>query len=95
MVAFFERVGKASVQRLDASKAEDKKPFETTRTYLKKVYGIVHVRTDGKRVLVVTHGGNPANKESYAFKVDKTGKITFEEKKEYFSVEQTLTTSLA
>jgi hypothetical protein len=80
MVAFFEKVGKATIQRLEASKPEDREPFETTRAYLKKVYGIVHVRTDGKRVLVVTHGGNPDNKESYAFNVDETGKIVFEEK---------------
>jgi beta-lactamase superfamily II metal-dependent hydrolase len=80
MVAFFERVGRATVQRLDAKEAEDKKAFETANAYIKKIYGIVHVRTDGERVLVVTHGGNPDNKESYAFKVDQTGKITFEEK---------------
>ncbi len=80
MVAFFEKVGKATIQRLDASKPEDRESFETTRAYLKKVYGIVHVRTDGKRVLIVTHGGNPDNKESYAFNVDETGKIVFEEK---------------
>jgi hypothetical protein len=80
MVAFFERVGKASIQRLDATDPEDKQPFETPNAYIKKTYGIVHVRTDGKRVLVVTHGGNPDNKESYAFNVDKNGKITFEEK---------------
>ena len=80
MVAFFERVGKATIQRLDATKAEDKQQFETPNAYIKKTYGIVHVRTDGNRVLVVTHGGNPDDKESYAFNVDKTGKITFEEK---------------
>jgi beta-lactamase superfamily II metal-dependent hydrolase len=80
MVAFFERVGKAKIQRLAATKKEDKEPFETPSAYIKKIYGIVHIRTDGKRVLVVTHGGNPDDKESYAFNVDGTGKITFEPK---------------
>jgi beta-lactamase superfamily II metal-dependent hydrolase len=80
MVAFFERIGKATIQRLDATGAKDKEPFETTNAYVKTVYGIVHIRTDGKRVLVVTHSGTPDNKESYAFNVDDEGKIEFEEK---------------
>jgi beta-lactamase superfamily II metal-dependent hydrolase len=79
MVAFFERVGKANIQKLDATNKEDKEPFETPNAYIKKTYGIVHIRTDGKRVLVVTHSGSE-NKESYAFNVSNDGKITFEEK---------------
>ncbi len=80
MVAFFERIGRASITRLDAKEKKDKAPFEITNAYNKKVFGIVHIRTDGKRVLVVTHGGIPGNKESYAFKVDDQGQIEFEEK---------------
>lgn len=80
MVAFFERVGKASIQRLEATKKEEKEPFETPNAYIKKTYGIVHIRTDGKRVLVATHSGRPDMKESYAFNVDNKGKITFEAK---------------
>ena len=80
MVAFFERVGKATIQRLEATKKEDKEPFETPNAYIKKQYGIVHIRTDGKRVLVVTHSGTPENKESYAFNVGNDGSIEFEEK---------------
>ena len=80
MVAFFERVGKASIQRLEATKKEEKAPFETPNAYIKKTYGIVHIRTDGKRVLVATHSGRPDMKESYAFNVDNKGKITFEAK---------------
>ncbi len=79
MVAFFKRIGTATVQRSNATKKEDKEPFETTNVYIKEYWGIVHVRTDGKRVLVVTHSGNPSKKESYAFTVDKKGKIAFEE----------------
>jgi len=80
MVAFFERVGKAQIQKLDASGKEVGKPFERTSVYNKKSYGIVHIRTDGKRVLVVTHGGKPDQKESYAFNVDGQGGIAFEDK---------------
>jgi beta-lactamase superfamily II metal-dependent hydrolase len=80
MVAFFERVGKASIQRLEATRKEDKEPFETPNAYIKKQYGIVHIRTNGKRVLVVTHSGTPDNKESYAFNVSNDGSIEFEEK---------------
>lgn len=79
MVAFFERVGLANIRTLKNDK-ESKTPIRTTNAYIKKVFGIVHVRTDGERVLVVTHGGKPDQKESYAFHVDEQGKITFEEK---------------
>jgi hypothetical protein len=37
----------------------------------------VHVRTDGQRVLVVTHSGSD-KKESYAFRVDAQGAVAFE-----------------
>jgi beta-lactamase superfamily II metal-dependent hydrolase len=78
MVAFFKRIGRAKIVRLDAKTEKDKEPFEVTNAYNKTVFGIVHIRTDGKRVLVVTHSGTP-NKESYAFKVDNQGRIEFEE----------------
>lgn len=81
MVAFFKRVGHARMHKMTKTRKESKKePIETTNAYIKKTFGIVHVRTDGKRVLVATHGGKPGQKESYAFHVDEQGKITFEEK---------------
>jgi beta-lactamase superfamily II metal-dependent hydrolase len=79
MVAFFERVGHASIREITDAGSESKKKIETTNAYIKTTFGIVHVRTDGERVLVATHGGKPRQKESYAFQVDKQGKITFEE----------------
>jgi hypothetical protein len=45
--------------------------------YQKTAFGIVHVRTDGQRVLVVTHSGSD-KKESYAFRVDAQGEVAFE-----------------
>ena len=50
------------------------------RLYEKITFGIVHVRTDGERVLVVTNSGKDDQKEAYAFHVDALGDVTFEEK---------------
>jgi len=80
MVAFFERVGKARIHKVTASGNESENYTETANAYIKKTYGIVHIRTDGKRVLVATHGGKPDQTESYAFNVDEQGKVTFEAK---------------
>jgi beta-lactamase superfamily II metal-dependent hydrolase len=49
------------------------------RMYKKTQYGIVHVRTDGERVLVVTHSGKEDQKEMYVFHVDGRGEVSFEE----------------
>ena len=81
MVAFFKRVGPAIIREITEAGNESNKKIETSNAYIKTTFGIVHVRTNGERVLVVTHGGKPDQKESYAFKVDKQGKITFEETK--------------
>ena len=48
------------------------------REYTKTEFGIVHVRTDGKRVLVATNSGRDDKKEAYAFFVDDRGDITFD-----------------
>jgi hypothetical protein len=47
--------------------------------YAKSSFGIVHVRTDGERVLVATPSGKFDQKEAYAFRVGSNGAITFEE----------------
>lgn len=36
-------------------------------------FGIVHIRTDGKRVLVFTHSGKRDMKEAYSFTVGTDG----------------------
>jgi len=79
-VAFFERVGLAHIYPLTETKQEGQR-IETANAYIKKSYGIVHVRTDGKRVLVASHSGKPEQKESYAFQVDDEGQIEFEKVK--------------
>lgn len=50
------------------------------RNYQKIAFGIVHVRTDGERVLVATNSGKTDQKEAYAFAVNGLGEIAFEDK---------------
>jgi beta-lactamase superfamily II metal-dependent hydrolase len=64
MVAFLKTEGWATLD--DASK---RKFFAFSRS----AYGIVHVRTDGKRILVFTHTGKRDLKEAYAFTIDAIG----------------------
>jgi beta-lactamase superfamily II metal-dependent hydrolase len=47
--------------------------------YEKSQFGIVHVRTDGEKVLVITHSGKETMKEQYTFRVDQHGEVTFGE----------------
>lgn len=81
MVAFFARTGKADVYKY---RTGARKPSTTKIThpnvYLKTIFGIVHVRTDGNRVLVATHSGRSDRKEAYAFTVAADGSIAMEEK---------------
>ena len=76
MVAFFRRLGHVSVHELTPSGAESKKATVVRNGYEKTAFGIVHVRTDGERVLVATHSGRDDRKESYAFRVDAQGDVT-------------------
>lgn len=64
MVAFFQRL---------------KETPTAHNLYQKKAFGIVHIRTDGERVLVVTHSGKDDQKESYAFHVNERSEVQFEE----------------
>ena len=43
------------------------------------VFGIVHVRTDGQRVLVFSHSAKETMKEAYRFRVDASHAVTFED----------------
>jgi beta-lactamase superfamily II metal-dependent hydrolase len=40
-------------------------------------YGIIHIRTDGERVLAFTHSGERGLNEAYRFSVDPAGKVEF------------------
>lgn len=68
MVAFFERLSKEDVRT--ATSAGIAAP---ERLYRKLQYGIVHVRTDGERLLVVVPSGKEDFVEAYAYEVDAKG----------------------
>lgn len=71
MVAFFEDLSPA-----DRKTAQDAEVPQWWRLVRKREYGIVHVRTDGQRLLVVTRGADPANVEAYAYKIDASHGVT-------------------
>jgi beta-lactamase superfamily II metal-dependent hydrolase len=81
MVAFFKRYpGRNKVTSITKAGKDGKQMYAGFNAYSKSTFGIVHVRTDGKRVLVATHSGKEDQKESYVFHVDERGEIEFEEK---------------
>ncbi|HSE18821.1 MAG TPA: MBL fold metallo-hydrolase, partial [Pyrinomonadaceae bacterium] len=80
MVAFFRRFpGRNKITSLTKTGKDGKELYEGFNAYMKSSFGIVHVRTDGKRVLVATHSGKEDQKESYVFHVDERGDIKFED----------------
>ncbi len=71
LAAFFQTLG-----WVDAPPVKGKKPrkvfaFERTN------FGIVHIRTDGERVLAFTHSGKEGMNEAYRFTVSPTGDVVF------------------
>jgi beta-lactamase superfamily II metal-dependent hydrolase len=78
MVAFFQRLGTIEMHTVARDGTVAKNGTTITNAYRKAAFGIVHVRTDGERVLVATHSGRDDQKESYAFHVNKLGEITFD-----------------
>lgn len=80
MVAFFAKVGKADFYKYaKGAKKASAKGSTHNNVYLKKTFGIVHVRTDGTRVLVATHSGRDDRKEAYVFDVAGDGSISMHE----------------
>jgi beta-lactamase superfamily II metal-dependent hydrolase len=79
MVAFFKRLGAVHALKLDDEGEVDEDLGNLMNAYQKTAFGIVHVRTDGERVLVVTHSGKDDRKESYAFTVDANGDVEMAE----------------
>jgi beta-lactamase superfamily II metal-dependent hydrolase len=78
MVAFFERLGLIQARKVTEAGNPGQDLGQIQNAYRKRAFGIVHVRTDGERVLVATHSGKDDQKESYAFRVDARGEIQFE-----------------
>jgi beta-lactamase superfamily II metal-dependent hydrolase len=79
MVAFFQRLGRASVHGFSKTGEELPTGRRVPNAYSKSSFGIVHIRTDGERVLVATPSGKFDKKEAYVFRVGANGEITFEE----------------
>jgi len=80
MVAFFKRFpGRNKITSLTKAGKDGKEVYAGFNAYAKSSFGIVHVRTDGKRVLVATHSGKEDQKESYVFHVDERGDIVFDD----------------
>jgi beta-lactamase superfamily II metal-dependent hydrolase len=65
MVAFFSNLSEADRQKAKAAGID-----QWFRLVRREQFGIVHVRTDGKRLLVVTRGAKSDGIEAYAYKVD-------------------------
>jgi beta-lactamase superfamily II metal-dependent hydrolase len=85
MVAFFEVVGKTRpefhVLKNDVCEIADgvavvnNKAAKAFFAFSRTSYGIVKIRTDGKRLLVFTNSGQSDLKEAYAYEADDMGKI--------------------
>jgi beta-lactamase superfamily II metal-dependent hydrolase len=72
LAAFFKMRGPAHMIDVPAGQVE--KPFFA---FERTNFGIVHVRTDGSRVLTFTHSGKAGANEGYAFDVDAEHKVKF------------------
>lgn len=70
MVAFFANLSDAEKQ-----KAKDAGLERWYRLVRKEQFGIVHVRTDGSRLLVITRGANADGIEAYAYTVDAAHRV--------------------
>lgn len=78
LAAFFTARGDAVVVDQTKEKTKDFDPAKPFFSFQRTNFGIVHVRTDGKRVLAYTHSGKTGVNEGYAFSVDDRHQIEFE-----------------
>jgi hypothetical protein len=56
---------------------EDEKALPSYFGFERTNFGIIHIRTDGERVLVFTHSGKAGMREAYRFTVDASHEIHF------------------
>ncbi|HEU0300510.1 MAG TPA: MBL fold metallo-hydrolase [Longimicrobium sp.] len=70
LAAFFAVEGPATV------KAAGDRPARDIFAFSRRAFGIVKVRTDGRRLLVYTYSGDAAAKEAYAFLVGDDGRVS-------------------
>jgi len=71
LAAFFRMEGVARLTNAKAAEARRKRDgSDTFFAFSRSAFGMVKVRTDGKRLLVYTYSGKDDLKEAYAFRVD-------------------------
>ncbi len=71
LVAFFKTEGWAR----STKKTTGDKPAPEFFAFSRTAYGIVHVRTDGKKIFVFTHSGQKDLKEAYSYLIANEGDI--------------------
>lgn len=71
LAAFFAYRGPSTDQQVSQGQKPNFEGFERLN------YGIIHIRTDGARVLAFTHSGKRGKNEAYRFTVSATGEVTF------------------
>lgn len=75
-----EAITKEEIRKFFGSKLRTKEDEDTLPSYFgfeRTNFGIIHIRTDGERVLVFTHSGKKGLREAYRFTVDKNHRIRF------------------
>ena len=60
-----------------ARSAADERALPSFFAFERTNFGIIHMRTDGERVLVFTHSGKAGMREAYSFRVDASHRIRF------------------
>jgi hypothetical protein len=72
LAAFFQTLGYVDVP-------DERRPGRTRRVFAfeRTNFGIIHIRTDGERVLAFTHSGKEGMNEAYRFNVSPNGDVTF------------------
>src|SRR5215207_1775495 len=75
-----EAITRAGLRKFYGSKPrsrEDEQALPSFYGFERTNFGIIHVRTDGERVLVFTHSGKEGMREAYRFTVDQNHNIRF------------------
>ena len=57
--------------------SKEERALESFFGFERTNFGIIHIRTDGERVLVFTHSGKRGMREAYRFTVDSSHQIKF------------------
>jgi beta-lactamase superfamily II metal-dependent hydrolase len=75
-----EVINRADLRKFYGSKPrsrEDEQALPSFYGFERTNFGIIHVRTDGERVLVFTYSGKEGTREAYRFTVDQNHNIRF------------------